>query len=73
MNMSTNGYTNWAVDLGDVGAIYPFQGWELTMVVIGIVFWLGWHRIQFNAEKEELERAARGNDKTGAQKAIDQY
>ena len=24
--MSTNGMTSWAVDLKDVGAIYPFQG-----------------------------------------------
>ena len=27
--MSTNGMTSWAVDLKDVGAIYPFQGWEV--------------------------------------------
>ena len=26
--MSTNGMTSWAVDLKDVGAIYPFQGTE---------------------------------------------
>ena len=24
--MSTNGMTSWAVDLKDVGAIYPFPG-----------------------------------------------
>ena len=28
--MSTNGMTSWAVDLKDVGAIYPFQGWEVA-------------------------------------------
>ena len=27
--MSTNGLTSWAVDLKDIGAIYPFQGWEV--------------------------------------------
>ena len=31
--MSTNGMTSWAVDLKDVGAIYPFQGWEVAMVM----------------------------------------
>ena len=32
--MSTNGMTSWAVDLKDVGAIYPFQGWEVLMVIL---------------------------------------
>ena len=48
--MSTIGYESLAVDLADVGAIYPFQGWEVTMTIIGIIFWLGWHRMQFKAE-----------------------
>jgi hypothetical protein len=29
--MSTIGYSSWAVDLADVGAIYPFQGYEVRM------------------------------------------
>ena len=33
--MSTNGMTSWAVDLKDVGAIYPFQGSETLLVIIG--------------------------------------
>ena len=41
--MSTNGMTSWAVDLKDVGAIYPFQGWEVVMVILGLAFWIGWH------------------------------
>ena len=56
--MSTIGYESWAVDLADVGAIYPFQGWEVTMTIIGVIFWLGWHRMQFKAETEELEIAS---------------
>ena len=31
MDMTTIG--NWAVDLADVGAIYPMQGMEVLMVV----------------------------------------
>ena len=41
--MSTNGMTSWAVDLKDVGAIYPFQGWEVLLVILGFIFWIGWH------------------------------
>jgi hypothetical protein len=43
--MSTIGYSDWAVDLAEVGAIYPFQGWELAMTIAGVIFWLGWHRL----------------------------
>ena len=34
--MSTNGMTSWAVDLKDVGAIYPFQGSETLLVILGL-------------------------------------
>ena len=49
--MSTIGYENWAVDLADVGAIYPMQGWEVPMTIIGVLFWLGWHVVQFSQRK----------------------
>jgi len=71
--MSTIGYSSWAVDLADVGAIYPFQGWELTMTILCVIFWLGWHRIQFNAESRELEAAESKNDAAGTKAAIDRY
>lgn len=53
--MSTNGMTSWAVDLKDVGAIYPFQGSEVLMVIIGLVFWIGWHVYQIRQENAEIE------------------
>jgi len=71
--MSTIGYSNWAVDLGEVGAIYPFQGWELTMTIVCVIFWLGWHRMQFKAESQELEAADSKNDAAGSKTAIDRY
>ena len=55
--MSTIGYESWAVDMADVGAIYPFQGFEGLMVFVGVVFWLSWHVIQFRRETEELAEA----------------
>lgn len=53
--MSTIGYQSWAVDLAEVGAIYPFQGYEVLMTVFGVVFWIGWHWLQFHNENEELK------------------
>ncbi len=53
--MSTIGYSNWAVDLKDVGAIYPFQGWEWAMVVAAIVFWVLWHVVQIWQENREYK------------------
>ena len=54
--MSTIGYQSWAVDLAEVGAIYPFQGHEVLMIVVGVIFWLGWHWLQFRNENEELKK-----------------
>jgi hypothetical protein len=72
--MSTNGLTSWAVDLKDVGAIYPFQGSEVLLVIIGLVFWIGWHIIQTRQENAEIEAdmaADRSGDET--RKSIDRY
>ena len=71
--MSTIGYESWAVDLADIGAIYPFQVWEVTMTIIGVIFWLGWHRMQFKAETEELEIASLGADAAKVKSFIDGY
>ena len=68
--MSTIGYENWAVDLKDVGAIYPFQGAETLMVIVGVVLWLAWHVIQIRAENAELEEDVRMADQR--KKAIDE-
>ena len=52
--MSMTDMGNWAVDLKDVGAIYPMQGLEVAMAVIGIVLWLGWHVWQIKHENTTL-------------------
>ena len=72
--MSTNGMTSWAVDLKDVGAIYPFQGWEVVLVILGFIFWIGWHIIQTRQESAELA-ADVAADRTGEETkaAIDRY
>ena len=72
--MSTNGMTSWAVDLITVGAIYPFQGGEVLFVILGLIFWIGWHIMQTRQETEEYEAdmaADRSGEKTRA--SIDRY
>jgi hypothetical protein len=66
--------TSWAVDLKDIGAIYPFQGWEVLLVILGFIFWIGWHIIQTRQESAEFVSdvaADRSGDETRA--AIDRY
>ena len=72
--MSTNGMTSWAVDLKDVGAIYPFQGAEVLMVLIGLAFWICWHIIQLKQENEEVAREMEANaEGDEARGAIERY
>ena len=58
--MATTGIESWAVDLKDVGAIYPFQGAEGLLVIIGLATWIAWHvwcvRWEENAHKEEIQK-----------------
>jgi hypothetical protein len=71
---STNGMTSWAVDLKDVAAVYPFQGWEVFMVILGFIFWIGWHILQIRVEATEVEHEMEA-DESGdkARAAIDRY
>ena len=46
--------SGWAVDLADVAAVYPWQGAEVIMVIVGVVFWLAWHVWQLKTEGEIL-------------------
>lgn len=71
--MSTIGLTSWAVDLKDVGAIYPFQGWEVAMVIAGVAFWVLWHVWQIGHESAELRSKSAGFDAEKAKAAIDRY
>ncbi|MEZ5775333.1 MAG: hypothetical protein R3D33_11720 [Hyphomicrobiaceae bacterium] len=53
--MSTNGMTNWAVDLANIGGIYPFQGSEFVLAIAGIAFWIIWHIIQIRQENADIQ------------------
>lgn len=72
--MSTIGYSSWAVDLKDVGAIYPFQGTETIMVVLGVAFWIGWHVLQIRQEEAEIAAEMKASNRDDvARKLIDDY
>lgn len=71
--MSTIGYESWAVDMADVGAMYPFQGAEIPMVIIGVIFWLGWHITQSKRETEHLEAAKKMGDPEKVAKMLERY
>lgn len=47
--------SDWAVDLANVGAVYPWQGLEVLMVVVAVVVWIGWHIIQIRQENAEFQ------------------
>ena len=56
--------TNWIDHLNKpaeevVGAVYPGAGSEMTLVIIGIILWIGWHVLTAKSESDELERLAR--------------
>ena len=71
--MSTNGMTSWAGDLKDIGAIYPFQGSETILVILGLAFWIGWHIWQIRHENAELEAERQRANAERTRKAIDRY
>jgi hypothetical protein len=66
--------TSWAVDLKDVGAIYPFQGSEAILVIAGLIFWIWFHVYQLRQEAKEIESDVKADPRgSEAKKAIDRY
>lgn len=71
--MSTIGYENWAVDLAEVTAIYPMQGWEKPMVLVGVIFWIGWHIVQVRMENKHYKDMEKKQDPKEIEKSINRY
>ena len=70
--MSMTDMGNWAVDLKDVGAIYPMQGLEVVMAIIGIILWLGWHVWQIRHENATLaDEVAKYGSEENSKSALD--
>ncbi|MGV1013422.1 MAG: hypothetical protein ACOYB4_00475 [Methyloceanibacter sp.] len=66
--------TTWAVDLANVGAVYPWIGFELIMVLVALALWILWHILQLRQENEEIAEDIRlyGN-KEAIRKALEEH
>ncbi len=53
--MSTTLVDSWAVDLADVGPIYPMVGTEVFLWIIGMAAWIIWHIWQVRHESKAYE------------------
>ena len=71
--MATTSYTSWAADLAEVGAVYPFVGSEVVMVILGVVFWLTCQIMMSKMESEELEAEEKSATVEGSSTNIDRY
>jgi len=70
--MSTGNVANWDGNILDIGPIYPFVGWEGFMVVLCVIFWVGWHIMQIRMENKQLDEDAKALRQAGhLQKALD--
>ena len=66
--------STWAVDLANVWAVYPRQGYELIMVIVAVALWILWHIIQLRGEKEEYaEDIRKYGSKESIRKALDDH
>lgn len=64
---------SWAVDLANVGAVYPWLGLEVIMVAVAVLAWLLWHVVQILEERREYaEDVRRFGDKESLKKALDE-
>ena len=55
----TGNFGDWNGNILDIGPIYPFVGWETLMVLLLIVFWIGWHVLQIRKEHRDYDAQAR--------------
>lgn len=64
----------WAVNLADVGAVYPWVGLELIMVLVAIAAWILWHIVQIRQENRNLAEDIRlYGSKESIKKALDDH
>jgi len=66
--------STWAVDLADVGAVYPWQGLELIMVLVAVAVWIIWHIVQIKQENNDYaDDIAQFGSKEAIKKALDDH
>jgi hypothetical protein len=66
--------SSWAVDLKDIGAVYPWLGLEVIMVLVAIALWILWHIVQMRMEENEYaEDIKKYGGKENIKKALDEH
>ncbi len=66
--------STWAVDLANVGAVYPWLGFEVIMVIVAIALWILWHILQIRQEEQEFADDIKLYGKPEAlKKALDEH
>jgi len=56
--MQTGNFTDWSGNMFDIGPLYPFVGWEVPMVILCAIFWIGWHYLQIRMENQRHDAEA---------------
>jgi len=70
--MSTGNFENWAGNISEIGAVYPFVGSETFLAIAGVVFWLWWHIKQTKMENEDIEKVMKKyGDKETLKRVVD--
>ena len=70
--MSTGNFENWAGNISEIGAVYPFVGSETFLAIAGVVFWLWWHVKQNKMENEDIEKVMKKyGDKETLKRVVD--
>jgi hypothetical protein len=71
--MSTGNFENWAGNISEIGAVYPFVGSETFLAIAGVIFWLWWHVKQTKMENEDIEKVMKKyGDKESLMKIVSQ-
>lgn len=66
--------SDWAVDLANVGAVYPWQGLEAIMVLVAFALWIVWHVVQVRQENEDYrDDVARHGTPESIRRALDDH
>jgi hypothetical protein len=42
---------NWTGNMADIGPLYPWVGAESIFAIVLLIFWIGWHVLQFRMEE----------------------
>jgi len=61
--MHTGSVHSWVDNPQNLGAVYPFVGWEIVMAGLGLFFWIAWvvwqlrqENATYRAEAESLRK-----------------